>query len=42
MVERVVGRLGHKLDDFYGLRLQLRYPPIPSMLLYRYDLPERS
>ncbi len=42
VVERVIGRLGHKLEDFYGLRIQLRYPPIPSMLLYRYELPERA
>jgi len=42
IVEYVIERLGHRLQDFYGVRLQLRYPPIPSMVLYRYELPERA
>jgi hypothetical protein len=41
IVQRVAERLGHRLEDFYGVRIQLRFPPVPSMLLYRYELPER-
>jgi hypothetical protein len=40
LVQKVIRRLGFSVNDFYGLRILLRYPPIPAMLVYRYELPE--
>jgi hypothetical protein len=40
VVGYVVERLGFSLDDFHGLRIRLRYPPVPSLHMYRYELPE--
>jgi hypothetical protein len=42
LTELVMERLGHKPQDFSGVRIQVRFPPIPSLLLYRYELPERA
>jgi hypothetical protein len=41
LVASVTRRMGYSLDDFHGIRTQMSYPPIPSMLLYRYPMPER-
>lgn len=41
LVNWVIERNGHKLNEFHGVRLQMRFPPIPSMLLYRYPMPAR-
>jgi hypothetical protein len=38
----VSGRLGYAPEDFIGFRISLAFPPIPSMLLYRYDFPRRA
>jgi len=40
IVQYTIERLGFSLEDFFGVRLQLSYPPIPSMLMYRYTVPE--
>ncbi len=42
MVLCAVERMGWTLDDFHGFRFRLRYPPIPTLCLYRYELPERA
>lgn len=39
MVQRVMERMGWRLEDFHGFRLRLRYPPIPSLAVTRYELP---
>lgn len=36
------GRTGHSPRDFAVFRLRLAYPPIPTMLVFRYPLPERG
>jgi hypothetical protein len=41
MVQRVYERVGWKSSEFYGFRFTLRYPPIPSLAVLRYDLPEK-
>jgi hypothetical protein len=41
MVGHAVERLGWSLKDFHGFRYRLRFPPIPALCLYRYELPER-
>lgn len=40
IIQYTIERLGFSLNDFHGVRVQLNYPPIPSMLMYRYSLPE--
>jgi nucleoside-diphosphate-sugar epimerase len=40
IIQYTIERLGFSLNDFYGVRVQLNYPPIPTMLMYRYPLPE--
>jgi hypothetical protein len=42
LVGSVTERMGYDLSEFYGLRTQLSYPPIPSMLLYRYPMPAKK
>jgi hypothetical protein len=39
VVAHTVERLGFGLDDFHGLRIRLRFPPVPSIHMYRYELP---
>ncbi|MBL9148709.1 MAG: hypothetical protein JNM94_08450 [Phycisphaerae bacterium] len=34
-------RLGCALEDFVGYRITLRYPPIPTILVFRYELIDR-
>jgi hypothetical protein len=41
LVQHVVEHLGFSMNDFFGVRMLLRYPPIPSILMYRYELPEK-
>jgi hypothetical protein len=41
MVGRVLERLGWRPGDFRGFRFQMKYPPLPSVAVLRYDLPER-
>lgn len=38
MVDLAMQRLGRPLEEFHGYRLRLRYPPIPTQAMYRYDL----
>lgn len=40
MIALAAERLGWKLADFTGFRLRLRYPPIPALAVFRYELPE--
>jgi hypothetical protein len=42
MVQSVYDRLGWDADEFYGFRFKMRYPPIPTMAVLRYDLPEKK
>jgi hypothetical protein len=41
LTRTVFTRMGHRAEDFYGVRIQVRYPPVPAILLYRYALPAR-
>jgi hypothetical protein len=41
IAELAMRRLGTSPRDYQGYRLQMRYPPIPTMALYRHTLPER-
>ncbi|MFO0838298.1 MAG: hypothetical protein U1D55_07190 [Phycisphaerae bacterium] len=41
LVQSVFGRLGWNADDFLGFRFRLKYPPIPSVAVFRYPLPEK-
>jgi ribosomal silencing factor RsfS len=42
MVETALARIGHSASDFRGIRFRLRYPPIPTLSVMRYHLPERE
>ena len=42
MVQSVYDRLGWVADEFYGFRVKMRYPPIPSLAVLRYELPEKK
>jgi hypothetical protein len=41
LVEKAVSRIGWSINDFAGYRVRMRYPPIPSSLLFRHPLLER-
>ena len=41
MVEFAAGRIGYPLNQFYGFRYKLRFPPIPALAVFRYRLPEK-
>jgi hypothetical protein len=41
MVAYATERLGYPAREFHGFRFRLRYPPVPSLVLYRFELPER-
>jgi hypothetical protein len=41
MVSYATERLGWPMRDFRGYRFRLRYPPVPSLVLFRFELPER-
>lgn len=40
MIEAAIGQMGFRVGEFRGFRVRLRYPPIPTLLVYRYELPE--
>ena len=35
LVETVFERLGHSATDFAGYRLRMRFPPIPTLAVFR-------
>jgi hypothetical protein len=39
MIETVFDRLAWRPRDFHGFRLRMRYPPIPTLAVLRYELP---
>jgi len=41
MFEFVCGRCGWRANEFHGFRLKLRYPPMPAVALFRFELPEQ-
>lgn len=41
MVQTVYQRLAWDAGLFHGFRFKMRYPPIPTLAVLRYDLPER-
>ncbi|MHC4943895.1 MAG: hypothetical protein ACYTG7_12835 [Planctomycetota bacterium] len=41
MIQSVYGQLGWKAGKFHGFRFKMRYPPIPSLAVLRYDLREQ-
>jgi hypothetical protein len=42
MAEYAAERMGWNLKDFHGFRFRLKFPPIPTLCLYRYALMERT
>ncbi|MDF1800141.1 MAG: hypothetical protein P1V81_13260 [Planctomycetota bacterium] len=40
LVQWTLDRVGWSAEDFHVYRLRLPYPPIPSLLVLRYELPE--
>ncbi len=42
MVEYAIRRMGHGPHDFHGYRLRMRHPPIPTLAMFRYELPSRK
>jgi hypothetical protein len=40
MVERVCSRLNFAPDDFLAHRMEMVYPPIPTALVARFQLPD--
>lgn len=42
IIERTVARMGWSLTDFMGVRFALKFPPVPSLAVFRYDLAERT
>ena len=42
LVQRVVDRLGGDTGAFRGLRYELKYPPLGSTVVLRFDLPPRG
>jgi hypothetical protein len=41
MVEMATTQLGHHFTDFVGIRFKLRYPPIPAVGVFRFELLKR-
>lgn len=41
LLETAARSLGHRLEDFRGYRLSMSFPPIPTMALFHYQLPEK-
>lgn len=39
MIRSVIDRMGWNLQEFHGFRFRLRYPPIPTLAVWRYQLP---
>jgi len=42
MVDLAAHRMGWSLSDFHGFRFRLKFPPIPTLCLYRYPLADRG
>lgn len=42
LVEFGITRMGHGLRDFHGYRLRLRYPPIPTLSVFRFKLEPKA
>lgn len=42
MVEMACEKMGFSAKEFRGFRVRLKYPPIPTMLVMRYELPEKG
>lgn len=42
MVQQVIGRLGAPASAYRGLRFELKYPPLGSTAVLRFDLPDRG
>lgn len=42
MAETGAKGIGFTLNDFHGFRLKIKYPPIPALSLFRYNLPIRK
>ena len=40
LIERVLQRMGRPLEEFHGYRLRMRYPPMPTIALFRHRLPD--
>lgn len=40
MIETGCKSLGFASGDFVGFRMRMRYPPIPTMAVFRYELPD--
>lgn len=40
MIEWILGQAGWDGRDFYGFRLRMRFPPTPTLAVFRYPLPE--
>ncbi len=40
MIRSVYERLGWNAADFHGFRFRMKYPPIPTVAVWRYELPE--
>jgi hypothetical protein len=41
LVSYATERLGHPVREFHGFRFRLRYPPVPSLVLFRFELPPK-
>jgi hypothetical protein len=41
MIQSVFDRMGWNAQDFYGFRFTMRYPPIPTVAVFRYSLAQR-
>ena len=42
LVRAVFDRLGRKAEHFHGFRFKMRYPPIPALGVFRYELPVKT
>lgn len=38
LVERVIQRMGHSVDEFHCYRFRMRYPPMPVVAMFRHQL----
>lgn len=41
LVEFGITQMGRQVEEFQGYRLRLKYPPIPTLAVFRHDLKER-
>jgi hypothetical protein len=40
MLEHVMGKIGFDPNDFKAYRFSMKFPPIPSAVIFRFKLPE--